>query len=64
MSDDDDLDWDRIDEAALALLSLTLHPHERGLISSARSKARSVVISDEGLALAEEILRRDFTKGG
>ena len=34
--------------------------YERGLISDPKSKARSVVLSDEGNRLAEELFRRHF----
>jgi hypothetical protein len=43
-------DWDTLDRL-----------HERGLISDPRSKARSVVLSDEGRRLAEELFRRHFS---
>ena len=70
------LDEDRINDAVLALLYLGLHDecrawkgfdraamdrlHQRDLISRPRSKAKSVVFSDEGLKLAEERCRALF----
>ena len=64
-----ELDEDRIDDAALALLSLTLHDGNRvwkgldwsitdrlyakGLIHDPAGKARSLVLTPEGKALAE-----------
>jgi len=37
--------------------------YERGLISDPRSKARSVVLSEEGSGLAEELFCRHFAPG-
>jgi hypothetical protein len=67
----DDLDADKLAEVALALLALTLHDErrawkgldwgvmnllqERGWIGDPRGKAKSVVLTDEGLALAERM---------
>ena len=63
----DDMDYDeqKVDDAVLALLYLTLHDearawksfdwdalnrlHEKGYISNPVSKAKSVVLTDEGL---------------
>lgn len=75
---DEDLDWDRLDDAALALMALTLHDggrvwkqiswditdrlHEKGLISDPKSKAKSVVLSAEGEARAERILQEWFAR--
>jgi hypothetical protein len=47
--------WKSLDSDALERL------HERGLISEPRSKARSVVFSEEGRRLAEESFRAPFT---
>jgi len=63
-----DLDTDKIDDAAIALLSLTLHDgnrvwkgidweiterlHEKGLIHDPMGKAKSVALTAEGLAHA------------
>ena len=74
MTDSDELDNDRIDEMALALLYLTLHDrdrawkeldwdtldrlHSRGLIENPRNKNKSVVFSVEGLAEAERLFKQ------
>ena len=86
MAQDDDhpvrlpshLDHDELAEAALALLSLTLHGgrvwkaldwdlmnllHRKGWISDPASKAKSVVLTEEGEALAGELLRKHFGRG-
>jgi hypothetical protein len=73
-----ELDTDKIDEAVLALLVLGLHDrmrvwkgfdweamnrlHEKGFITDPRSKAQSVLLTAEGLALAEELLVKLFSK--
>ena len=46
------LDWDALDRL-----------HERGLISEPRSKARSVVFSEEGRRLADESFHALFSAG-
>jgi len=62
---------ERAGDLVLALMHLTLHDdcrawksydwdvmnslHERGLISDPRSKAKSVVLTDEGLARSREM---------
>ncbi|MES1951210.1 hypothetical protein S4A8_10151 [Salinisphaera sp. S4-8] len=71
-------DDDKIDAAVLALLYLTLHDdrrawkgfpweatdrlYERGLISNPRTKAKSVVLSDDGMAEAEKMFRALLAK--
>ncbi len=71
-----EFDNHKIDEAALALLHLTLHEgnrvrkaidwevmdrlHQRGLISPPAVKAKSVVLTDEGLRLSEHLARKLF----
>jgi len=57
------LDTDKIDDAALALLYLTLHDgkgfdwgvlgrlHEKGMIDNPVGKVKSVVFTQEGLAV-------------
>lgn len=76
----DDVDWNRVDDAALALLWLTLHEgdrvwkqldwgitdrlHARGLISNPKSKAKSVFLEPEGLEHAQRVFRELFAKGG
>lgn len=44
-------DWDALDRL-----------HERGLIGSPRSKARSVVLTDEGSARSRALFERLFAK--
>mgnify|MGYP003113409124 FL=1 len=77
--DDMDLDEDKIDEAVLALLRLTLHDgrrawkgfdwdsmdrlHKKGWISDPVGKARSVAFTDEGLQRSERLLEQFFGKG-
>jgi Domain of unknown function (DUF6429) len=67
---------DAIDEVVLALLYLTLHDgnrawkgfdwdvlnrlYERGLISDPVSKAKSVVVTDEGLQESERLFNLHF----
>ena len=71
-----DLDSDKLAEVALGLLALTLHDgyrawkgldwgvmnllHERGWIEDPRGKAKSVVLTEAGLGLAEKLLRKHF----
>jgi hypothetical protein len=73
-----ELDTNKIDEAVLALLSLGLHDevrawkgfdwdamdrlHQQGFISDPKSKAKSVVFTEEGLARAESLLEKLFGK--
>lgn len=73
-----EIDRDKIDEAVLALLWLTLHDvrrawkgfdwdalerlHARGLIADPVNKAKSVILTDEGLRRAEELFRALFTR--
>ena len=73
-----DIDEDKIDEAALALMYLTLHDHfrawkqidwevtnrlhEKGLICDPVGKAKSVVLIDEGLKKSEELFYKLFAK--
>jgi hypothetical protein len=74
----DDIDTDKIDNAVLALLYLTLHDqyrtwkghdwdaldrlHEKGFISDPVSKAKSVVFTDEGLRESERLFHAMFGK--
>jgi len=71
-------DGDKVDEAVLALLSLGLHEEcrawkgfdwdamdrlcEKGFISDPRSKARSVVFTEEGLRRSRELFDRMFAR--
>ncbi len=77
-----DYDADKIDEAVLALLILTVHQedkygarawkghdwetlnrlHEKGFISDPVSKAKSVVVSPEGLAAGRELFAKLFSR--
>ena len=73
-----DVDEDRIDEAVLALLWLTLHDgarawkghdwdaldrlHRKGLILNPASKAQSVVLTEEGLHEAERLFEALFAR--
>ncbi len=73
-----EIDTDKIDDAVLGLLWLTLHEqrrawkgfdwealdrlHQKGLIADPANKAKSVVLSDEGLRRAEESFRALFTR--
>jgi hypothetical protein len=73
-----EIDTDKIDDAVLGLLWVTLHDerrawkgfdwaaldrlHEKGLIADPANKAKSVVLTDEGLARAEELFKALFTR--
>ncbi len=73
-----DIDNDKIDEAVLALLHLTLHDrfrawkghdwdvldrlYRKGMICDPVGKAKSVVLTDEGLAESERLFRDLFAK--
>ena len=73
-----DIDTDKIDETVLALLCLTLHDGDRawkghdwdaldrlyrkGMIENPRSKAKSVVLTDKGLAESERLFKQQFAK--
>jgi len=75
-----EIDENRIDDAALALLFLGLHNgdrvwktfdwgvmsrlHAKGLISDPVGKAKSVVLSDEGYERAEQLFRELFARRG
>lgn len=72
------LDPDKIDEAVLGLLYLSLHDgnrawkgmdwdalgrlHGKGLISNPATKAKSVVLTKEAIELAERIVATRFSK--
>ena len=74
----DDIDTDRIDEAALALLHLGRHDvyrtwksldwdvmnrlHEKGFISDPVGKTKSVVFTDEGARRSEDLFRKLFAR--
>ena len=71
-------DKKKIDEAVLGLLYLTLHDgdrvwksfdweamnrlHEKGFISNPVGKAKSVVLTEEGLKESEKLFDKLFTK--
>ena len=73
-----EIDRDKIDEAVLALMWLTLHDerrawkgfdwdvlerlHARGLIADPVNKAKSVILTDEGLRQSQELFRALFTR--
>ena len=73
-----DIDKDKVDQAALALISLTLHDHcrawkqidwavtqrlfEKGLIADPMGKAKSVVLTDEGLKQSAALCQKLFSK--
>ncbi len=72
------IDNDKIDEAVLALLYLTLHDgnrawkgfdfdvldhlYEKGFITNPVSKAKSVLLTEEGLARSKELFEEMFVK--
>jgi len=72
------LDTDKIDDAVLALLYLTLHDHDRawkgfdwevmdrlhdkGLIHDPVGKVKSVVFTEEGLRRSKQLFETMFTK--
>jgi hypothetical protein len=72
------IDTDKIDEAVLALLFLTLHDgarawksfdwdamnrlHEKDLISDPVGKAKSVLLSERGLKESERLFEKLFAK--
>jgi hypothetical protein len=71
-----DYDENKIEEVVLALMYLTLHDevrawkgfdfrvldrlYEKGFILNPKSKARSVVLTEEGLAKSEELFEKHF----
>jgi hypothetical protein len=73
-----DIDTDKIDEAVLALLYLTLHDgvrawkghdwgaldrlYQNGVIDNPVGKAKSVVLTDEGLVESERLFRKLFER--
>ncbi len=74
----DDYDRDKVDEIVLALMYLTLHDsfrawkgfewetldrlYEKGWIENPRSKAKSVVFTEEGLVQSISLFQRHFGK--
>ena len=75
----DEIDTDKLAEAALAILSLTIHDdgrvwkaldwdlmdllHEKGWIVDSPTKAKSVVLTEDGERLATEFMRKHFGRG-
>ncbi|HEV8714310.1 MAG TPA: DUF6429 family protein [Candidatus Binatia bacterium] len=73
-----DYDSDKVDEAVLALLYLTLHDgarawksfdweamnrlHEKGYISNPVGKAKSVVLTEEGLKESAKLFKKLFSR--
>lgn len=72
------IDRDKIDDAVLALLYLTLHDgyrawkefdwntmnrlHEKGMIEQSRGKTKSVGLTEEGLRRSKELFETMFGK--
>ena len=72
----DDYDHEKVDKTVLALLYLTLHDwnrawkgvdwevlnrlHEKGWIDNPRNKTKSIVFTEEGLALSEQLFEQYF----
>ena len=72
------IDTDKIDDTVLALLHLTLHDgarawkghdwevlnrlHRKGMIDNPVSKAKSVLLTDQGLAESERLFRELFER--
>ncbi len=73
-----DIDEDKIDDAALALLSLTLHDRRRawktfdwntierlyakGMVENPVNRSKSIVLTEEGLRRAEEMVHVLFKR--
>lgn len=73
-----ELNTDKLDDAALAILSLSLHDgnrvwkgldwditdrlHAKGLIADPVGKAKSLMLTEDGLARAEAVLAAVFAK--
>lgn len=73
-----ELDTDRLDDAALAILGLSLHDgnrvwkgldwaitdrlHAKGLIADPVGKAKSLMLTEDGLARAQAVLLEEFAK--
>ncbi len=74
-----DIDTDKLDAAALAILSLTLHDgsrvwkgidwditdrlYQKGLIENPAGRAKSLVLTEQGFELAKHALEEQFSKG-
>ena len=73
-----EIDEDKIDDAVLALLWLTLHNerwawkgfdwattdrlHKKGLIADPVNKSKSLILTDEGLERSQALFRELFTR--
>ena len=73
-----EIDQEKVDEAVIALLYLTLHDnyrawksfdwetlnrlHKKGLIADPVNKTKSIVFTDTGLQKSEELFKQLFTK--
>jgi hypothetical protein len=73
-----DIDTDKIDESVLALLYLTLHDgvrawkghdwdamdrlHRKGMIDNPVGRAKSVVLTDEGLSESKRLFKKLFER--
>jgi hypothetical protein len=73
-----EIDLDKIDDTVLGFLWLTLHDerrawkgfdwdalerlYQKGLIANPANKAKSVVLSDEGMRRAEKLFHELFTR--
>lgn len=73
-----EIDADKIDEAVLALLYLTLHDgcrawksfdweatnrlHEKGFLENPANKTKSFVLTDKGLRESERLFKKAFTR--
>lgn len=73
-----EIDEEKVDDAVLALLWLTLHDgsrawksfdwdtmdrlHAKGMIEDPVNRSKSVVLTEEGLLRAEELFRGFFTR--
>lgn len=78
MDDNFDIDEDKVDDAVLALMWLTLHDgfrawksfdwdatdrlHQKGLIENPAGKAKSVVLTEQGVRQAELLCRKLFAR--
>ncbi len=76
----DNYDHNKVDEVVLALLQLTLHDsyrawkgfdwdtldrlYEKDWIENPRSKAKSVVLTEEGLAKSARLFQQYFGRSG
>jgi len=75
----DSVDWERVDEAALALMLLGLHQgwrswkgfdwqvlnrlHAKGFIADPKNKAKSVVFTEEGIEQSQRLFEMFFRRG-